>query len=109
MFVMYEKDAMRLPVKVWLEDKKDLEETCREQAYHLAQLPFLHKWVNLMPDTHAGMGMPIGGVIAAEGVIIPNAVGVDIGCGCIYGNQYSVRGHSGDPDRERNADPGGDR
>ena len=44
MFVMYEKDAMRLPVKVWLEDKKDLEETCREQAYHLAQLPFLHKW-----------------------------------------------------------------
>lgn len=70
MFVMYEKDAMRLPVKVWLEDKKDLEETCREQAYHLAQLPFLHKWVNLMPDTHAGMGMPIGGVIAAEGVII---------------------------------------
>lgn len=36
MFVMYEKDAMRLPVKVWLEDKKDLEETCREQAYHLA-------------------------------------------------------------------------
>ena len=68
MFVMYEKDAMRLPVKVWLEDKKDLEETCREQAYHLAQLPFLHKWVNLMPDTHAGMGMPIGGVIAAEAV-----------------------------------------
>ena len=28
--------------------------------------------------------MPIGGVIAAEGVIIPNAVGVDIGCGMAY-------------------------
>jgi len=27
------------------------------------------------------MGMPIGGVIAADDVIIPNAVGVDIGCG----------------------------
>ncbi len=27
------------------------------------------------------MGMPIGGVIAADGVVIPNAVGVDIGCG----------------------------
>ena len=25
--------------------------------------------------------MPIGGVIAADGVVIPNAVGVDIGCG----------------------------
>lgn len=34
-----------------------------------------------MPDTHAGKGMPIGGVIATKDVIIPNAVGVDIGCG----------------------------
>ena len=37
-----------------------------------------------MPDTHAGMGMPIGGVIATKGVVIPNAVGVDIGCGMAY-------------------------
>lgn len=84
MFVMYEKDNMKVPVKVWLPEQSDLEEKCREQAYHLAQLPFLYKWVNLMPDTHAGMGMPIGGVIAAENVIIPNAVGVDIGCGMAY-------------------------
>jgi tRNA-splicing ligase RtcB len=34
-----------------------------------------------MPDAHVGYGMPIGGVIAAENAIIPNAVGVDIGCG----------------------------
>ena len=33
---------------------------------------------------YAGMGMPIGGVIAADGVVIPNAVGVDIGCGMAY-------------------------
>ena len=84
MFVMYEKENMKVPVKVWLPEQSDLEEKCREQAYHLAQLPFLHKWVNLMPDTHAGMGMPIGGVIATENVIIPNAVGVDIGCGMAY-------------------------
>lgn len=84
MFVMYEKDKMKVPVKIWLKDEKHLEESCKEQAYHLSQLPFLHKWVSLMPDTHAGMGMPIGGVIAAEGVIIPNAVGVDIGCGMAY-------------------------
>lgn len=37
-----------------------------------------------MPDTHTGKGMPIGGVIAAKDVIIPNAVGVDIGCGIDY-------------------------
>jgi tRNA-splicing ligase RtcB len=34
-----------------------------------------------MPDTHQGYGMPIGGVLATKNVIIPNAVGVDIGCG----------------------------
>lgn len=84
MFVLYEKDEMRVPVKVWLENRTDLEESCLEQAYHLAKLPFVHPWVCLMPDTHTGMGMPIGGVIAADGVIIPNAVGVDIGCGMIY-------------------------
>lgn len=84
MFVMYEKEKMRVPVKVWLESEKNLEDSCLEQAYNLAELPFLHKWVSLMPDTHAGMGMPIGGVIATDGVVIPNAVGVDIGCGMAY-------------------------
>ena len=80
MFVLYDENT-RFPVKVWLEDKTKLEGNCLEQAYHLSQLPFIHKWVCLMPDTHAGKGMPIGGVIATKDVIIPNAVGVDIGCG----------------------------
>ena len=31
-----------------------------------------------------GKGMPIGGVIAAKQVLIPNAVGVDIGCGMAW-------------------------
>ena len=80
MFVLY-NEKTRFPVKIWLEDQGQLEENCLEQAYHLSQLPFIHKWVCLMPDTHAGKGMPIGGVIAAKDVVIPNAVGVDIGCG----------------------------
>ncbi len=80
MFVLYNENT-KFPVKIWLEDESKLEENCLEQAYHLSRLPFLHKWVCLMPDTHAGKGMPIGGVIAAKDVVIPNAVGVDIGCG----------------------------
>lgn len=80
MFVLNNENT-RYPVKVWLENESQLEESCLEQAYHLSQLPFIHKWVCLMPDTHTGKGMPIGGVIAAKDVIIPNAVGVDIGCG----------------------------
>jgi tRNA-splicing ligase RtcB len=80
MFVIYH-EGMKKPIRVWLENQEQIEESCLEQAYHLADLPFLHKWVCLMPDTHTGKGMPIGGVIAAKDVIIPNAVGVDIGCG----------------------------
>ena len=34
----------------------------------------------LMPDAHAGYGLPIGGVLATKGAIIPYAVGVDISC-----------------------------
>ena len=83
MFTMTQ-EHIKMPIKIWLKEEKDLEATCLEQALHLANLPFLHKWVCLMPDTHAGMGMPIGGVIATEGVIIPNAVGVDIGCGMAF-------------------------
>lgn len=83
MFVKY-NEKMKHPIKIWVENETDIEESCLEQAMHLADLPFIHKWVALMPDTHTGKGMPIGGVIATDGVIIPNAVGADIGCGMIF-------------------------
>jgi tRNA-splicing ligase RtcB len=66
------------PIKMWLEEA---EEGAMKQARNLANLPFVFKHVCLMPDAHEGFGMPIGGVLAADGVIVPNAVGVDIGCG----------------------------
>lgn len=66
------------PIKCWLDD---IEESALKQAENLANLPFTFKHVALMPDCHAGYGMPIGGVLATKGVVIPNAVGVDIGCG----------------------------
>ena len=34
----------------------------------------------LMPDAHQGYGLPIGGVLATEGAVVPYAVGVDIAC-----------------------------
>ncbi len=58
-----------------------LDDKTLEQAGNLASLPFIHRHVALMPDAHMGYGMPIGGVIGTKGVVIPNAVGVDIGCG----------------------------
>lgn len=70
----------RIPIKLWL-SQYEIESGALEQAKNLANLPFTCKWVSVMPDAHQGYGMPIGGVIATKAVIIPNAVGVDIGCG----------------------------
>lgn len=68
----------KVPIMLWLED---IEEGALQQAKNIANLPFTFKHVAIMPDSHQGYGMPIGGVLATKGVIIPNAVGVDIGCG----------------------------
>ena len=67
-----------VPIKMWLDD---IDNNAMEQAVDLASLPFAFKHIAIMPDAHAGLGMPIGGVLATKGVVVPNAVGVDIGCG----------------------------
>lgn len=82
MYVSYDKTKQMVSIKIWLEN--DIEENVLTQATELAQLPFVFKWVSLMPDCHYGYGMPIGGVMAAKDVIVPNAVGMDIGCGMSY-------------------------
>ena len=76
----YINDLSSLVIKSWCDNP---EEGAIEQAKHLARLPFAFKQICLMPDTHLGYGMPIGGVLATRKVIIPNAVGSDIGCGMI--------------------------
>ena len=68
----------RKPIKLWTDD---IDEGALQQARNLANLPFTFRWVAIMADCHQGYGMPIGGVLATTDVIIPNAVGVDIGCG----------------------------
>jgi tRNA-splicing ligase RtcB len=68
----------RVPIKIWT---GDIEEGALVQAKNLANLPFVFKHIAIMPDCHQGYGMPIGGVMATRGVVVPNAVGVDIGCG----------------------------
>lgn len=65
-------------VKMWL---NLLDKHAWEEVTNLTTLPFLYHHLALMPDAHGGKGMPIGGVLATKGVVIPNAVGVDIGCG----------------------------
>ncbi|MCG8572479.1 MAG: RtcB family protein [Spirochaetes bacterium] len=74
---IYDK-KVKLPIKSWCEN---VEDGALQQAINLANHPVLYQHVALMPDCHIGYGMPIGGVIATEQAVIPNAVGVDIGCG----------------------------
>lgn len=81
MFTIFDSKSQLVPIKVWLNNGEQLEEECLQQALNLSNLPFAYHHICLMADTHSGFGMPIGGVLAADGVIIPNAVGVDIGCG----------------------------
>lgn len=68
----------RKPIKNWA---TDLEPEAEQQVRNLANLPFIHSHVAVMPDAHAGKGSTVGTVIATSGAIIPAAVGVDIGCG----------------------------
>ena len=68
----------RIPIKLWL---GEIEEGAMLQARNVANLPFAYKHIAIMPDSHEGYGMPIGGVLATRDVVVPNAVGVDIGCG----------------------------
>lgn len=59
----------------------DIELTALDQLKNCASLPFSYNRVVALPDIHAGKGISIGTVLATKDVVIPNAVGVDIGCG----------------------------
>jgi len=74
----------KLPIKLWVPDQTDIiDENVLQQFRNLANHPLAFKWIGAMPDYHLGYGMPIGGVFATRGGVVPNAVGVDIGCGMI--------------------------
>lgn len=68
------------PIKAWTKGVP-FADNAKEQLAAIAALPFIHKWVAVMPDVHVGKGATIGSVIATTRAVIPAAVGVDIGCG----------------------------
>lgn len=75
-------------VKLWTDE---IEESALEQVNNLTKLPFLFHHLAVMPDVHTGKGMPIGGVLPCTDAVIPNAVGVDIGCGmCAVKTNWKV-------------------
>jgi len=74
-------ESLKVPIKLWL---SKIDDGALDQYYNLARLPFVFKHIAAMGDSHFGYGMPIGGVMATKGYIIPNAVGFDVGCGMFF-------------------------
>ncbi len=69
---------------------KTIEPEATEQVYRMAKSEaYSDCTIRIMPDCHAGKGCTVGTVIEIKDKIVPNTVGVDIGCGmlvCELGN-----------------------
>lgn len=65
------------------ETRKQVEELSKSEAYSDCE-------IRVMPDCHAGKGCTIGSVIQIKDRIVPNTVGVDIGCGMLVCNLGDV-------------------
>ncbi|MCL2649866.1 MAG: RtcB family protein [Candidatus Azobacteroides sp.] len=76
-FTVYELRKQSLNFKTY--GGKFIESLPKQQMELAMRLPVSLQGA-LMPDAHAGYGLPIGGVLAVENAVIPYAVGVDIGC-----------------------------
>lgn len=63
----------------WRQWGTDLEAESIKQMHNACALPVAAA-AALMPDAHVGYGLPIGGILATRGAVIPYAVGVDIAC-----------------------------
>jgi len=72
--------AGQATIKAWVKGVS-FDPNARRQVLNMAQMPFIHPWIAVMPDVHLGKGATIGSVIPTLDAVIPAAVGVDIGCG----------------------------
>lgn len=69
-----------VPIRLWTQGVP-VDEKAKQQLISASKMPFIYKWLAVMPDVHVGIGATIGSVIPTKQAIIPSAVGVDIGCG----------------------------
>lgn len=80
MYTLIERPGLRAPIKSWM-PPEEIEEGAMQQLIDIAGHPEVGPHIAVMPDCHVGYGVPIGCVAPTIGAVIPNAVGVDIGCG----------------------------
>ena len=70
------------------------ESTCLDQIRTMINSPAFDKPVVIMPDTHAGKGSVVGFTMPMGDKIVPNCIGVDIGCG-IYAYEIGMMKEGG--------------
>ena len=61
----------------------EIDETCAAQITEIINHPAFTNQIVIMPDTHAGAGSIIGFTMLLGDKVIPNTIGVDIGCGML--------------------------
>lgn len=80
MFTLIDNPELPIPIKTWL-PPEEIDSGAMQQLVNVANHPEIGHHIAVMPDCHVGYGVPIGCVAPTIDAVIPNAVGVDIGCG----------------------------
>jgi len=80
---MFEIKGKYTSAKVMIDE---VEETCVKQIHGFLNHPAFTNPISIMPDTHAGKGSVIGFTMSLTDKVIPNVIGVDIGCGMLSYN-----------------------
>lgn len=74
----------------------EMDQAAHDQlAALLAAEPRVERVV-VMPDVHAGPGIPVGVALLTRGVVLPKYIGTDIGCGMtLFGTGLKPKGKAG--------------
>ncbi|MGI6655626.1 MAG: RtcB family protein [Desulfobulbus sp.] len=70
-------ESIKKPYRIFTEA---VEPAALDQFTSALRQPFVVRGA-LMPDAHLGYSLPIGAVVATDGMVLPSWVGYDIGCG----------------------------
>ena len=84
---MFEIKGKYSTAKVMIDN---IEPQCLSQITQFLNHPAFTNPVAIMPDTHAGKGAVIGFTMALTEKVIPNVIGVDLGCG-MHSAIYSIK------------------
>jgi len=86
--------------EVLVDDESLVENSALEQIQTLVDHEAFTEPIRVMPDTHWGAGAPIGFTMALPDRVVPNIVGVDVGCG-MAATTLGPDLPLSDPERER--------